>query len=55
MNAYISVFTIVLNLIQNYFLMFVYGIIRSAYATAITYVVSAATTYTLALKFKDDT
>jgi transposase InsO family protein len=54
MNAYISVFTIVLNLIQNYFLIFVYGIVRSAYATAITYVVSAANTHTLALKYKDE-
>jgi O-antigen/teichoic acid export membrane protein len=46
-NAYISVFSMVLNLILNYFLITEYSTIGAAYATAITYFTIAAITYTL--------
>ena len=54
-NAYISVFSMVLNLILNYFLILEYKTIGAAYATAITYFVSAVITYILSLKVKHDT
>ena len=45
----------ILNLILNYFLILDYKTIGAAYATAITYFVSAVITYTLSLTVKHDT
>lgn len=44
LNAYISIFNMVVNLILNYFLILEYGTIGAAYATAVTYAVITAAT-----------
>lgn len=51
-NAYISTFSMAVNLISNYFLILEYGTIGAAYATAISYFLITVITYLFALRFK---
>ena len=53
-NAYIFIFSMILNLILNYFLIVEYETIGAAYSTAITYFISALIIYFFSLKVKHD-
>lgn len=54
-NAYISVFSMALNLLLNYFLILKYNTIGAAYATTITYFTSAVLIFILTLFLKNYT
>jgi O-antigen/teichoic acid export membrane protein len=53
-NAYISILSMIINLILNYFLILKYQTIGAAYATAIAYLLSASITFFMSLHFNHD-